>query len=199
MSTHSRRRPGSDTQGRSASAQSSPQPHSFETYATGMQAEASVPLRPPPGLEEEPAPDELDPDPWQQSRPSPVDNSEFRQFLNFVQSREQPAHHTGNPVNRGGRNWDSYRGYTSRHQDDNESDHERTNAGPPRLLMAPRTSRITRSELDYGYPQPSPSPGHVDLCSSRISPGPPSTTSSGSPMMIAGSTPPTTEKHCWPR
>ena len=61
MSTHSRHRPGSDTQGRSASAQSSPQPHSFETYATGMQAEASVPLRPPPGLEEEPAPDELDP------------------------------------------------------------------------------------------------------------------------------------------
>ena len=37
----------------------------------------------------------------------------------------------GNPVNRGGRNWDSCRGYTSRHQDDNESDHERTNAGPP--------------------------------------------------------------------
>ena len=34
-------------------------------------------------------------------------------------------------MNRGGRNWDSYRGYTSRHQDDNESDHERTNAGPP--------------------------------------------------------------------
>ena len=164
-----------------------------------MPAEASVPLRPPPGLEEAAAPDEFDPDPWQQSRPSPVDNSKFRQFLNFVQSREQSTHHTGNSVNRGGRTWDSYRGYTSRHQDDNESDHERTNAGPPRLLMAPRTSRITRSELDFGYPPQSPSPGHVDLCSSRISPGQPSTTSSGSPMMIAGSVPPTTGKPCWPR